>query len=173
MTTIKHMDAVYCPKLTTKPLLAFCKEGVNGVFVRYRNEDYWFTVDGVSPSRNLRSLPELFLATEENKSLLSTLYGREFEEDNHCNIYAVNRLESDGRASREWLYYFRGGYYDIDMSRYDYDIETFKKVGIYMSVLPEDMDKVVKLNRDCKVISIGIDSIWNWANRVEEVHNND
>ena len=34
------------------------------------------------------------------------------------------------------------------------------------SLHPENMDKVVELNRDCKVISIGIDSIWNWANKV-------
>lgn len=173
MATIKHMDAVYCPKLSTKPLLAFRKEEVNGVFVRYRNEDYWFTVDGVPPSRNLRSLPELFLATEDNKSLLSALYEREFEEDNHCNIYAVNRLESNGSTSKEWLYYFRGGYYGIDMSQYDYDIETFKEAGVHMSVLPEDLDKAVELNSDCKIISIAVDSIWNWANKVAEVQNND
>ncbi len=164
MSTFKHMDAVYCPKLSTKPFLIFCKEGVNGVFLRYRNEEHWFTTGGVPSGRDSRSIPDIFLATEENKSLLRTLYDLDFEDDNRYNIYAVNELNFDGSVSKHWLYNFRGRYYTQDIGSYNHSVKSFKELGIYMSVLPEDMSEALKLNSRCKVISMGVDSIWNWAN---------
>ena len=147
----KNNDAVFCPSLTNKPLLVNVKEGQNGMTLSFRGKSYWYTIGGFAEVRNIitsspypRNLPSVFLATEENRQILSKLYGIEFESANQIKIYAVNETNYCGAATNRWLYHFRGMYCSFDMSDYGDGIPAFKKCDILMSPNPSDLKKSSK-----------------------------
>lgn len=169
----KNNDAVFCPSLTNKPLLVNVKEGQNGMTLSFRGKSYWHTIGGFAEVGNVitsspypRNLPSVFLATEENRQILSKLYSIEFESANQIRIYAVNETNCYGEATNRWLYHFRGMYCSFDMSDYGDDIPAFKKCDILMSPNPSDLKKALSSEPFGKIICIGHDSIDNWAYEV-------
>ena len=170
MTIFKDKDAVFCPMLSVKPLIVFTKNSINGVFIKFRGGEYWFTVGGVlrNNSGGFKALPSLFKATEDNQQHLSTIYDMDFESTNQIKIYAVNETNCYGEATNRWLYHFRGMYCSFDMSDYGDDISAFKKCDILMSPNPSDLEKALSLEPFGKIICIGHDNIHNWANEVAD-----
>ena len=172
----KRKDAVFCPSLTTKQLLVDTEEGVNGMTLDFRGKSYWHTLGGVAEVRNIitdspypKNLPAVFLATEDNRVMLSKLYGVEFESETQIKIYAVNETNYCGTATNTWLYEFRGIHCSFNMSEYGETLPAFKECGILMSPFPKDLAEALESEPFGKIICIGYDSIDNWANEVEDV----
>ena len=162
------MDVVFCPSLTTKPLLVFTKKDINGVFISFRLEEYWFTDSGVGVGTpiNKKSLPLLFSATEDNQKALGTLYDMDFTLDNRVVVYAVNILHH-GSGTDKWLgYTYKDYYHPVEVSEgFKGVIEAKGDSNICLSPMIKDLKDAESSHIDAKIICVGNDDIWNWANK--------
>lgn len=179
MKDLKPNDKVYCPALSTKPFLIYTKKDINGVFIKYRGQEYWFTVNGLpdnsvgSSDYNFRNIPSLFLGTEENRTKLSELYDMDFLDDFKIPLYAINvaRNGFGGNATNDWIFWSQEGYYDWHSPNSESpSVEDFLwheiKVSPHTEVLKELINSG-KLNvcPHYTIICIGHDSINNWSNK--------
>ena len=170
MTTFKNKDAVFCPALSTKPLMVFTKINSNGVFINFRGNEYWFSNGGVlgtTTTKGLKTIPSLFLATEDNRQYLSALYDTDFEIHNTVPIYAVNVLSHDGSGSDDWVFPSQEGYYDYHSVKQS---ENFTKDLLWYDILvtPSLHELEEALESEPvrgKVVCVGNESIWIWCNK--------
>lgn len=167
----KSGHVVYCPRLTTKPLLLESKKGVNGVFLRYRGVEYWYSVGGVpnygdlkAVDRYKKNLPEIFFASEGNRFRLSDLYGIEFLDFNQINIYGVNVLDGSGSSTNNWMSDFdRGKSRPICVPDECITINNFVDEGVFVSPSISSLEEVKVFNKNSKIVCLGKGSIWVWS----------
>lgn len=175
MQEFKKNDKVYCPSLSDKPFLIFRKKDVNGIFIKCRGIDYWFTVNGI-PSSNSKfptpvSVPIVFLATEENRIRLSEIYSREFREDEVINLYALN-VTFNGSATDDWVFPSQEGYFDYHAPNAKIEgcptIAELQWYDILVTPHTEELkyiqERFLKSHLNTKIICVGKESINNWSN---------
>lgn len=175
MYEFKTNDKVYCPSLSDKPFLVFRKKNVNGIFIKCRGVDHWFTINGVPSSKNSFpsniSVPVVFLATEENRINLSQIYSREFREDEIINLYALNVI-CNGSATNDWVFPSQEGYYDFHAPNSKVEgcptVAELQWYDILVTPHTEELkyiqERYLKFQETTKIICIGKESINNWSN---------
>lgn len=176
MHEFKTNDKVYVPSLSDKPFLVFRKKNMNGIFIKCRGIDYWFTIDGVPSSKNTFptpiSVPVVFLATEENRKRLCEIYAREFREDETINLYALN-VTWDGSATNDWVFPSQEGYYDYHTPNAKVEgcptIAELRWCDILVTPHTEELkyiqERFLKFQETTKIICVGKESINNWSNK--------
>ncbi len=166
----KALDAVFCPSVSSKALLLYKKDCVNGVFFEYRGREYWYTEGGVPDQVNKnvsftskRSLPEIFLATLENRDILNKIYDIDLDICSDIKVYGMNVLDSNGSATDNWVFPSQEGYYDDhSVEKTEGYIRNLLWCDILLSPDPKIFDKI-EYDRPTKVICVGYDNIWYWA----------
>ena len=176
MYEFKTNDKVYCPSLSDKPFLVFRKNNVNGIFIKCRGVDYWFTINGVPSSKNTFptpiSVPVVFLATEENRKRLCEIYAREFREDETINLYALN-VTWDGSTTSDWVFPSQEGYYDYHTPNAKVEgcptIAELQWYDILVTSHTEELkyiqERFLKFQKSTKIICVGKESINTWSNK--------
>lgn len=169
MTIFKDKDAVFCPMLSVKPLIVFTKNTINGVFIKFRGGEYWFTVGGVlrNNSGGFKALPSLFKATEDNRQHLSTIYDMDFEFHNTVPVYAVNVLSHDGSGSDYWIFSSQGGRYDYkSVEQSNNFCSTLLHHNILVTPNVYELDDALESEPlRGKVVCVSSESIWDWCNK--------
>lgn len=175
MQEFKTNDKVYCPHLSDKPFLVFRRKDMNGIFIKCRGNDHWFTINGVSSSKKSFpvhiSVPVVFLATEENRKRLSEIYAREFREDETINLYALNATH-DGDPSGDWVFPSQEGYYDchapdakIEGSPTIAELQHYDiLVTPHTEILKDIQNRYLRYQINSMIICVGKESINNWCN---------
>ena len=177
MQEFKKNDKVYVPSLSDKPFLVLRQKSVNGIFIKCRGVNHWFTINGVPSSKNSFpthiSVPAVFLATEENRLNLCKIYAREFREDETINLYALN-VTCNGSATDDWVFPSQEGYYDshapyanvkgcpsiAEMQRYEILVTPHTEELKYIQ------ERFLKFQETTKIICVGKESINNWCNKL-------
>lgn len=179
MKDLQFNDKVYCPALSTKPFLVYKKKDINGVFIKYRGKEYWFTVNGLPDISmrltdfNFKNIPSLFLATEENRIKLSELYDMDFLDDFNIPVYAINVARNGfaGSATNDWIFWSQEGYYDWHSpgDKESPTVDDFLWFDIKVSPHTEVLKALIssgKLNHGphYTIICIGYHSLTQWSN---------
>ena len=172
MKDFKSGDKVYCPALSTKPFLVYTKKDINGVFIKYRGKESWFTVNGLLDlsthisNYEFKSIPSLFLATEETRRILCKLYDMDFKRSVDIPVYAIN-ITFNGSATDDWVFWSQEGYYDWHSTGESTpSIPTLLHYDIFVSPSTEILKEVDLQGAHSKIICVGHVSIDKWCNPI-------
>lgn len=173
MKDFLHNDKVFCPSLSVKPFLAYTKPDSNGIFIKFRGSEYWFTLNGLpSAQHNLnknsaRTIPSLFPANKEYQIKLSELYSEEFELTTDIPIFAANVLQN-GVVSNNWVYKDFDGNYDwTDLISDTITLDILRSQDIILKPHTEFLKDVRFCSPERLVpVCVAKDCIDNWCNSI-------